>query len=116
MTLAKEISAEIRTQLEARQDVLLSMILTEEGVAASKVVASSSAVAVFGIAATEEGVVAGRVVATSEGAAYEVAAATEDEAAFEAGVVTDEGAAVVDAYAATEGETEESDEGTEAEE
>jgi hypothetical protein len=48
--------------------------------------------------------------------AYKVAAATEDEAAFEAGVVTDEGAAVVDAYAATEGETEESDEGTEAEE
>ncbi|MEA3441524.1 MAG: DUF1269 domain-containing protein [Chloroflexota bacterium] len=115
MTLAKEIAAEIRAQLEARQDVLLSMLLTEEGVAASKIVASPSAVAVFGIAVTEEGAVVGGAVATSEGVAYEVAAATEDEAAFEAGVVTDEGAAVVDAYAKAEDEAPEGEAGGEDE-
>jgi len=97
MSAAKEIAGDIRQNLEARQDVLYSLVITEEGVAASKVVSSPTALAVFGIAATEEGVVAGQAVVTEEGAAYEVAAATEDEAAYEAGVVTEEGAAVVDA-------------------
>ena len=41
-----------------RLDVLMAMVLTEEGVAASKVVSAPDEVAVFGIAATEEGVVA----------------------------------------------------------
>jgi uncharacterized membrane protein len=101
--------------LEARQDVLYSLVITEKGVAASQVISSPTALAVFGIAATEEGVVAGRVVATGEGAAYEVAAATEDEAAYEAGVATEEGAAVVDAYAKAEDEESEGGEEEEAE-
>ena len=112
---AKEIAENIRQNLEARQDVLYSMVITEKGVAASQVVSSPTALAVFGIAATGEGVVAGQAVVTGEGAAYEVAAATEDEAAYSAGVVTEEGAAAVDAYAKAEDEeTEgEEEEGTE---
>jgi uncharacterized membrane protein len=84
LSVATEIAADIRQNLEARQDVLYSLLLTEKGVAANKVVASPTAVTVFGIAATEEGVVAGQAVVTGEGVAYEVAAATEDEAAYEA--------------------------------
>jgi uncharacterized membrane protein len=104
LTLASDIAAEINERLTARQDVLLSMVLTEEGVAASEVVSSPSEVAVFGIIATEEGVVVGQAVATEEGVAYEVAAATEDEAVYEAGVATEEGIVVVDAYATAEDE------------
>jgi uncharacterized membrane protein len=115
VSVAAEIAADIRQNLEARQDVLYSMVLTEEGVAAKKIVASPTAVAVFGIVATEEGAVAGQAVATGEGVAYEVAAAIEDEAAYEAGVVTEEGAAVVDAYAKAEDEEQE-DEASEDEE
>ena len=104
VSAAADFAVNIRQNLELRQDALYSLVITEKGIAASQVVASPTAVAVFGIAATEEGVVAGRAVVTGEGVAYEVAAATEDEAAYEAGVATDEGAAVVDAYAKAEDE------------
>jgi uncharacterized membrane protein len=79
MSAAKEIAGTIRQNLEARQDVLYSLVITEKGVAASQVISSPTALAVFGIAATEQGVVAGRAVATEEGVEFEVAAATEDE-------------------------------------
>jgi len=97
LTIAADIAAEISDRLNARQDVLMAMVLTEDGVAASKVVSSPSEVAVFGIVATEDGVVAGQAVATEDGAAYEVVAATEEGVAYEGAVITDEGAAVVDA-------------------
>jgi hypothetical protein len=104
LSLAGEIAANIRENLQARQDVLYSLLITEKGVAASKVVSSPTALAVFGIAVDEGGAVFGQAVATEEGVAYEVGAATEDEAAYEAGVVTSEGAAVVEAYATAEDE------------
>jgi uncharacterized membrane protein len=110
LTVASNIAAEISDRLNARQDVLMAMVLTEDGVAASKVVSSPSEVAVFGIVATDEGVVAGQAVATEAGAAYEVAAATDEGAAYEAAVVTDEGAAVVDAVI-TPADEDDSDEG-----
>jgi hypothetical protein len=101
---AREIASDIRKHLQARRDVLYSLVITEAGVVASQVVSSPSELAVFGIAADESGAVAGQAVVTGEGAAYEVAAATEDEAAYEAGVVTEEGGAVVDAYAKADDE------------
>jgi uncharacterized membrane protein len=107
LTVAQEIGTDIRANLEARQDVLYSLVITEEGVAAKKVVASPTAVAVFGIAADESAVVAGEAVVTGEGVAYEVAAATEEGEVYEAGVVTEEGAAIVDAIAPAEEEEEE---------
>jgi uncharacterized membrane protein len=97
LTMARDIATEINTRLNARQDVLMAMVITEEGVAASEVVSSPSEVAVFGIAATDEGVVAGRAVATEEGEAYEVVAATEEGVVYEGAVITDEGATVVNA-------------------
>jgi uncharacterized membrane protein len=82
LTLAKDIATQINDSLSARKDVLMAMVLTEAGVAASKVVSSPDEVAVFGIAASEEGVVARAGVATDEGAAVVDAAAVpvEDEA------------------------------------
>jgi uncharacterized membrane protein len=74
-SLAKDIAAQIYDSLSARKDVLMAMVLTERGVAASKVVSSPEEVAVFGIAGTEEGVVARAGIATPEGAAVVDAAA-----------------------------------------
>ncbi|MGD2049599.1 MAG: DUF1269 domain-containing protein [Chloroflexota bacterium] len=82
LTLARDIASEINDQLNARKDVLMAMVLTEAGVAATKVVSSPDEVAVFGIAASEEGVVARAGVATEEGVTMVDAVATpvEEEA------------------------------------
>ena len=79
LTLARDIATQINDHLNARQDVLMALILSEEGVAATKIVSAPDEVAVFGIAATEEGVVVGAAVATPEGAAAVVAEATPVE-------------------------------------
>ena len=89
LTLARDIATQINGHLNARQDVLMAMVLTEDGVAAGKIVSAPDEVAVFGIAATEEGVVAGAAVATPEGAAAVGVVATpveegEEEAAEDA--------------------------------
>jgi hypothetical protein len=67
--MAQDIADEISGNLNAGQDLLLALVITEDAVAATKVVAGPDAVAVFGIAASEGGVVAGAVVATDEGVA-----------------------------------------------
>ncbi len=89
LTLATDIASQINDHLNARQDVLMAMVLTEDGVTAAKVVSSPDEVAVFGIVVTEEGVVAGAGVATPEGAVVVGATATpieegEEEAAEDA--------------------------------
>lgn len=102
LSLARDIATEISDRLNARQDVLMAMAVTEEGVAASKVVSSPEAVAVFGIAASDEGTVAGQAVSTAAGTAYEVAGAAGEDAAYEKGVVTDEGTTIIDAASTTD--------------
>ena len=79
LSLASDIAAEISDQLNARNDVLLALVITEDGVAASKVVSSPTEVAAFGIVATEDGVVARGGVATAECAAGFEAVAVPDE-------------------------------------
>lgn len=64
LTMAQDIADEITSNLSAAQDVLLAMVLTDAGVAATKVVSSPDAVAVFGMSATDEGATAGAVVAS----------------------------------------------------
>jgi uncharacterized membrane protein len=110
LSAAREIAASIRENLELRQDVLYSLVITEEGVAMNQVVSSPTAVAVFGIATTGDTVAAGQAVATAEGVAYEVAATDEAGTAVEAGFATAEGAVIVDAYAPAEGEAAEKEE------
>ena len=80
MTLAQQIADGISGSLEAGQDTLVALMLSEAGVAATKVVSSPEAIAVFGIGATAEGVAAGAVVATDEGiAAAEMTAVPLDD-------------------------------------
>ena len=81
MTMAQDIADGISASLNAGQDTLVALVLTEEGVAATKVVSAPDAVAVFGIAATEGAVTAGGVVATDEGvaAAQATAVAVDDD-------------------------------------
>jgi uncharacterized membrane protein len=78
LSVARDLASDIRANLQAGQEVVYSLVITEEGFSANKVVASDEAVAVFGIGATAEGMVAGGAVAT------------EDAAAVEAGVVVPE--------------------------
>jgi uncharacterized membrane protein len=87
LSVARDIATQINAHLTARQDVLMALVLSEEGVAASKVVSAPDEVAVFGIAATEEGVVVAAGVVTPEGVAAIGAVATpvEDEAEETAG-------------------------------
>ena len=66
LTRARDIASTINTHLEMRQDVLLAMVVTEDGVAAAKVVSSPTELAVFGIVATEEGVVVRGAVLTPD--------------------------------------------------
>ena len=67
LTFAQDIANEIRDNLNAGQNVLMALALTEEGVAASKVVSSPDTLAVFGIAVTEDGAAAAAAVATDDG-------------------------------------------------
>lgn len=69
LTLAQHIADGISGNLNAGQDMIMALVLTEEGVTATKVVSAPDAVAVFGITAGEEGVTAGEVVVTDEGMA-----------------------------------------------
>lgn len=55
LTFAEDIADEIRGNLNAGRDVLMALLLTEDGVAASKVVSSPDTLAVFGITVTEDG-------------------------------------------------------------
>ena len=81
LTIAQDIADELSSNLNAGRDVLMAIVVTEDGVAATKVTASSDAVAVFGIAATEGAATAGGVVATDDGvAAAQVTAVADDDA------------------------------------
>lgn len=96
ISTARELAAEIHARLTAREDVLLGLVITEEGIAATQVISSPTMVEIFDIAATEDGAAADHVVATEQGVAYEVGATDGTDAAYEAGVVTEDGATVVD--------------------
>ncbi|MGI9528734.1 MAG: DUF1269 domain-containing protein [Acidimicrobiia bacterium] len=67
MSMAEDIAGGIRDSLNAGQDTLTALVLTEDGVAATKVVDGPDSVAAFGIAATEGAATAGAVVATEDG-------------------------------------------------
>ena len=81
LSLASDIADQINAHLSARQDVLMALVITEAGVAATKVVSSPDEVAAFGIVATPDGVVARAGVATPDGTAVVDAAAVPDDEA-----------------------------------
>ena len=53
LTMAQDIADEISGNLNAGQDMLMALVLTEDAVAATKVVSGPAALAVFGIVASE---------------------------------------------------------------
>ena len=79
LSIASDIAEQIGASLSARKDILMAMLLTEAGVAATKVVSSPDEVAVFGIAASDAGVVATAGVANEDGAVVVDAAAVPDD-------------------------------------
>lgn len=79
LTLAAEISTEISASLNARQDVLMAMVLSEAGVAATKVVSSPTELAAFGIVANEGGVAARAGVSNAAGTTVVDAVATPED-------------------------------------
>jgi uncharacterized membrane protein len=110
----ESLAEEIKTHLDAGQDVAFAALISEDGVAGKEVVVGDDATNIKAFAVTGEGMVAAEVVVTEDEVAYEVVAATENEAAMEAGVVTEDGAVIVDAAAVAEESPEEQQDESEA--
>ena len=67
LSVARDLATDIHDALVARQDVLYSLVITPDGIAANQVVSSPTAVAVFGIAADAKGTSVQAGVATADG-------------------------------------------------
>lgn len=88
LTMATQIAGVVHEHLAAREDVLLAMVLTEDGVTASKVVSSPEQLAVFNISASDDAAAAEAAVVTEDGAAGVAGiAVAADDAPAAAGVV-----------------------------
>lgn len=98
-----DLSAGLVAKLDEGKDVVLRILLTEEGIAIQQVDADDQTVHILGIVATEDVVLAGEAVVTDDSAAYQVGVATEAGVVTETGVVTDDAAAVVDTITTDEG-------------
>jgi uncharacterized membrane protein len=94
---------EISENLAAGNNVAMGLLITEEGLAAKKLVANEEAAYVIGAVATEEGWAAGEAVVTEEGVAARRMVATEEGVAGEGAVVTEEGAVAAGFVATDEG-------------
>jgi uncharacterized membrane protein len=90
-TAVGNLSSEISAQLAANKNVAVGLLLAENGLGFTEIVADEGSAEVVEALVTGEGFVAGTAVITDEGTAYKVVAATA-----EAGVITDEGAVGVD--------------------
>jgi uncharacterized membrane protein len=98
-----DLSAGLVAKLDEGKNVVVRLLLTEEGIAVQEVDADDQTVHVMGLVATEEGVVVAEAAATAEGAAYQVAVATDEGVATETVIVTEDAAAVVDTVTTEEG-------------
>ena len=114
--LTASLQADIASQLEAEHDVAYSALVTEEGLATSRVAAGEDEVEASEMLVTDEGVYTSQFVATEDGFAVrqteetaegffvEGAVVTEEGAVYGAAVETAEGAAAVIATAVPEDE------------
>ena len=98
-----DISAGLTAKLDEDKDIVLKLLLTEDGVAVQEIDASDSTFHVMGMVATEEGVVVEEAVVTEEGVAYKFGVATEEGVVTETAVATEDAAAVVDTVTTEEG-------------
>ena len=81
-------------QVEGQQ-MVLGVVLTEEGLVVKRLAFDETTAQVFGFAVTDEGVAAGEAYADETGVIYQVGAATAEGFQLQTGVVTDEGAVIV---------------------
>lgn len=84
LTVAQDIASQLSDSLNAGQDILLALAITEDGVAATQVVSSGDEIAAFGIATDGVSVAATAVAADADGnvaAVDAVATPVDDDAA-----------------------------------
>ena len=77
------------------QDMLLGIVLTEEGVAVKRLAFDETSAEVFGFAVTEEGAAVGGAYADESGVIYQVGVSDAGGVAVQTGVVTEAGAVIV---------------------
>jgi uncharacterized membrane protein len=77
------------------QDMVLGIVLTEEGVAVKRLAVDETTAEVFGFVATDEGVAVGGAYADETGVIYQVGVSDAEGVATQTGVITDEGAVIV---------------------
>ena len=84
------LAADIRSYLDAGEDVAYFAAITPDGVVGKKAVVGEEATNIRGFVASEGVVAAGQVVVTEDEVVYEVGAADDEETVYKAGVVTAE--------------------------
>ena len=98
-----DLSAGLVAKLDEGKDVVLRMLLTEDGMAVQQIDANDEAVHVLGVVITDDVVVAGEAVATEDGATYQVGVATEEGVTTESGIITNDAEVIVDTVTTDEG-------------
>ena len=83
-----------RAQLQG-QDMLIGIVLTEQGVSVQRLAYDESTVEIFGMAATDDGVAVGGAYADESGVIYQVGVSDEEGDTVQTGVVTEAGAVIV---------------------
>ncbi len=78
------------------QDMVLGIVLTEEGVAVQRMAADETTAEIFGFTATGAGVAAGAAYADESGIIYQVGVSDAEGTQVQSGVITNEGAVIVD--------------------
>jgi uncharacterized membrane protein len=77
------------------QDMMLGIVLTEEGVAVKRLAFDEVSAEVFGFVVTDEGAAVGAAYADEGGVIYQVGVSDAEGSVVQTGVVTDEGAMIV---------------------
>jgi hypothetical protein len=105
--LTETIAGDVAAQLEAGNESAYTLISSDEGVAAGRVVTGEGMVAAGAVVATEAGVTATRMIATEAGAAAEQVVSTDAGVEYTAVVVAaaEDGAEEASGDAASEAKT-----------
>ena len=94
--LARAIGESIAEAQAAGKDMLLGIVLTEEGMALKRLAFDETTAEVFGVMVTDEGVAAGAAYADESGVVYQVGVSDSEGTVVETGAITEEGAVIVD--------------------
>jgi uncharacterized membrane protein len=93
--MVRAIGESISQAQAQNQDMLLGIVVTEEGVAVKRLAFDETSAEVFGMVATAAGVASGAAYADESGVIYQVSASSEEGDQVQTGVITDQGGVVV---------------------